>query len=70
MPRIDVYAAAELFPVEADRQLCDVLRAEGVSPPASFQLENTAAFIHRMNPTAVQTAASGSARHGLRAEGI
>ena len=64
MPMIDVYAAADLFPVRADRQLGEeltlsILRAEGVSTPAPFQLNNTAAF---MNRTTVQTAAGGSAR--------
>ena len=67
MPMIDVYAATDLFPAGADRQLGEeltlaVLRAEGVSTPAPFQLDNTAAFIHRMNPSAVQTAATASAR--------
>ena len=67
MPMIDVYAVADLFPAGADRQLGEeltlaILRAEEVSIPAPFHLDNTAAFIHRMNPTTVQTAASGSAR--------
>jgi pimeloyl-ACP methyl ester carboxylesterase len=39
-----------------------VLRAEGVSAPSSFHLENTAAFIHRMDPAAVQTAAEALPR--------
>ena len=66
MPMIDVYAAADLFPAGADRQLGEeltlaILRAEGISTPAPFHLDNTAAFIHRMSPTTVQTAASASA---------
>jgi len=39
-----------------------VLRAEGVSTPGPFHLNNTAAFIHRMDPHAVHTAATDSAR--------
>jgi phenylpyruvate tautomerase PptA (4-oxalocrotonate tautomerase family) len=67
MPMIDVYAAADLFPAGADRQLGEeltlaILRAEGVKSPAPFHLDNTAAFIHRMPPSTVQTAATASAR--------
>ena len=39
-----------------------VLRAEGVASPGPFHLNNTAAFIHRMDPHAVHTAATDSAR--------
>ncbi len=39
-----------------------VLRAEGVATPGPFHLNNTAAFIHRMDPHAVHTAATDSAR--------
>src|SRR5437667_11854473 len=39
-----------------------VLSAEGVATPGPFHLKNTAAFIHRMNPHAVHTAAIDSAR--------
>ena len=39
-----------------------VLRAEGVKTPGPFHLNNTAAFIHRMEPAAVHTAATESAR--------
>src|SRR5207247_2209924 len=42
--------------------LMAVLRAEGVSTPGPFHLNNTAAFIHRMDPHAVHTAATDSAR--------
>jgi phenylpyruvate tautomerase PptA (4-oxalocrotonate tautomerase family) len=67
MPMIDVYARADLFPVGADRQLgaeltAAVLRAEGVAKPGPFHLDNTAAFIHRMDPSAVHTAATDQAR--------
>jgi phenylpyruvate tautomerase PptA (4-oxalocrotonate tautomerase family) len=67
MPMIDVYAAADLFPAGTDRQLGQeltmaVLRAEGVASPGPFHLNNTAAYIHRMDPSAVHTAATDSAR--------
>ena len=67
MPMIDVYAAADLFPAGADRQLGEeltlaILRAEGVATPGPFHLNNTAAYIHRMDPSTVQTAATDSAR--------
>jgi phenylpyruvate tautomerase PptA (4-oxalocrotonate tautomerase family) len=67
MPMIDVYAPADLFPADADEQLAHelthaVLRAEGVATPGPYHLDNTAAFIHRMPPTAVSTAATPSAR--------
>jgi phenylpyruvate tautomerase PptA (4-oxalocrotonate tautomerase family) len=67
MPMIDVYAAADLFPEGTDRQLGEqltlaVLRAEGVATPGRFHLDNTAAYIHRMDPNTVHTAATGSAR--------
>ena len=67
MPMIDVYAAADLFPAGTDGQLgheltMAVLRAEGVATPVLSTLNNTAAFIHRMDPHAVHTAATDSAR--------
>lgn len=67
MPMIDVYAAADLFPAGADRELGEelttaVLRAEGVATPGPFHLNNTAAYIHRMDPRTVHTAATDSAR--------
>ena len=67
MPMVDVYARADLFPAGTDRELSEkltraVLRAEGVAKPGPFQLDNTAAYIHRMDPAAVHTAATGSAR--------
>src|SRR2546423_12071033 len=66
-PMIDVYAAADLFPADADRQLAEeltraLLRAEGVQSPGPTHLNNTGAYIHRMPPSAVNTAAAGSAR--------
>ncbi|WP_224365242.1 tautomerase family protein [Hyalangium versicolor] len=67
MPMIDVYAAADLFPAGADRQLGEeltlaVLRAEGVAAPGPFHLHNTAVYIHRLPSSAVQTAATAAAR--------
>jgi len=67
MPMIDVYAATDLFPAGTDRQLGEeltlaILRAEGVATPGPFHLNNTAAYIHRMAPSTVQTAATDSAR--------
>src|SRR5437867_1444223 len=52
---IDVYAPADLFPPGSEGRLgheltMAVLRAEGVSTPGPFHLNNTAAFIHRMDP--------------------
>src|SRR5258708_32639721 len=60
MPMIDVYAAADLFPPGADRQLGEeltlaLLRAEGVEKPGPTHLNNTGAYIHRMPATAVNT---------------
>jgi phenylpyruvate tautomerase PptA (4-oxalocrotonate tautomerase family) len=67
MPMIDVYAAADLFPPAADRKLAEeltaaLLRAEGVANPGPTHTNNTGAYIHRMPPAAVNTAAEGSAR--------
>jgi phenylpyruvate tautomerase PptA (4-oxalocrotonate tautomerase family) len=67
MPMIDVYAPSDIFPPGADRTLGEqltlaVLHAEGVQQPTTFHLENTAAFIHRLPSSGVQTAASGNAR--------
>jgi phenylpyruvate tautomerase PptA (4-oxalocrotonate tautomerase family) len=67
MPMIDVYAASDIFPPGTDGQLgreltMAVLRAEGVKAPGPFHLNNTAAFIHRMDQHAVHTAATDSAR--------
>ena len=67
MPMIDVYARSDLFPAGVDRQLGEeltaaVLRAEGVTNPGPVYLDNTAAYIHRMDPNAVHTAATGAAR--------
>ena len=67
MPMIDVYAAADLFPPGADRQLAEelsmaLLKAEGVETPGPTHLNNTGAYIHRMPPAAVHTAAAGAAR--------
>ena len=67
MPMIDVYTAADLFPAGADRQLAEelthaLLKAEGVEKPGPTHLNNTGAYIHRMPPGAVNTAAAGAAR--------
>src|SRR3989442_14857481 len=67
MPMIDVYAPADLFPTGTDAQLgheltMAVLHAEAVKTPGLFHLNNTAAYIHRMDPKTVHTAATPSAR--------
>lgn len=67
MPMIDVYAPDDMFPAGTDRELGEalaraVLRAEGVPDPGPFHADNTAAYIHRMAPAAVQTAATALAR--------
>jgi phenylpyruvate tautomerase PptA (4-oxalocrotonate tautomerase family) len=67
MPMIDVYAAGDLFPVGADRRLAEeltaaLLKAEGVTNPGPTHTNNTGAYIHRMPPSTVNTAAQGSAR--------
>jgi len=67
LPMIDIYLPSELIPEEVDAQLgheltMAVLRAEGVATPGPFHLNNTAAFIHRMDPRSIHTAATESAR--------
>ena len=67
MPMIDVYAVADLFPAGVDRQLAEeltfaLLKAEGVEKPGPTHLNNTGAYIHRMPPGAVNTAAAGAGR--------
>jgi phenylpyruvate tautomerase PptA (4-oxalocrotonate tautomerase family) len=67
MPIIDIYASADLFPVGTDRTLAEdltgaLLRAEGVTSPSPLHLDNTAAYVHRLPPTAVHTARTASAR--------
>jgi len=64
---IDVYAPADLFPPGAEGVLgkeltMAVLRAEGAETPGPFHLNNTAAFIHLMDPQKIHTAATNSAR--------
>jgi len=66
MPMIDVYAPEDLFPADADSQLGNelthaVLRAEGVTNPGPFHLDNTAAFIHRLPAASISTANTPSA---------
>ena len=65
MPMIDVYAPTGVFPKGSERQLAEqltraVLRAEGVTAPGQFHLDNTAAYLHLMDPVQVHTAASAS----------
>ena len=67
MPMIDVYVPSDLFPDGVERAVAEaltlaLLRAEGVQQPAPVQLNNTAAYIHRLTPTAVHTAGTASAR--------
>jgi phenylpyruvate tautomerase PptA (4-oxalocrotonate tautomerase family) len=67
MPMIDVYAPADLFPAGSDRALAQeltaaLLRAEGVTTPGPTHLNNTGAYIHRMDPATVHTAATDRAR--------
>jgi phenylpyruvate tautomerase PptA (4-oxalocrotonate tautomerase family) len=67
MPMIDIYAPRDLFPDGTDRKLAEeltlaLLRAEGVQKPAPVQLNNTAAYIHRLDPKAVHTAGTDCAR--------
>ena len=64
---IDVHAAADLFPVGADHALAAeltaaLIRAEGVTTPGAAHLNNTGAYIHRMDPASIHTAATDSAR--------
>jgi len=67
MPMIDVYAAADLFPAGSERSLGEefcmaILRAEGIATPGPFHLNDTAAYIHRMDSSSVQTAATACDR--------
>jgi phenylpyruvate tautomerase PptA (4-oxalocrotonate tautomerase family) len=67
MPMIDVYAAADIFPFGSERQLGEeltlaLLRAEGVVSPGPLHLNNTGFYLHRMDASAVQTAASAKSR--------
>jgi phenylpyruvate tautomerase PptA (4-oxalocrotonate tautomerase family) len=67
MPMIDVYAAADIFPVDADRRLAEeltaaLLKAEGIVNPGPTHTNNTGAYVHRLPASAVNTAAEGNAR--------
>ena len=67
MPMIDIYAPSDLFPTGSDRQLAQeltaaLLRAEGVANPGPAHTNNTGAYVHRLPPGAVHTAATDSAR--------
>ena len=67
MPMVDVYAPIDMFPAGSDGYLgleltMAVLGAEGVATLGPLHLNNTAAFIHRMDKQAIRTAAAESAR--------
>lgn|SRR6516165_2998884 len=67
MPMIDVFIAEDLFSANADRALGEqltliLLKAEGVTNPSPFHLNNTGVYIHRLPASAVQTAASPHAK--------
>jgi len=67
MSMIDVYAPSDVLPSGSDRRIGEeltraVLRAEGVRAPGTFHLENTVAFIHRMDPATLQSATHAVAR--------
>ena len=67
MPMIDVFAPRDIFPAGTEGLLgkeltMAVLRAEGVATPGPFHLNNTAAFLHLMEPGQIHTAATTSAR--------
>jgi hypothetical protein len=56
MPMIDVYAPDGLFPKGTERQLAQelttaLLHAEGVATPGPAHLHNTAAYIHKLEPS-------------------
>jgi phenylpyruvate tautomerase PptA (4-oxalocrotonate tautomerase family) len=66
MPMIDVSLPADLLPAGADAALAEelaaaLLRAEG-APLAEPYLSNTGVYVHRLEPTAVHTAAGAGAR--------
>jgi phenylpyruvate tautomerase PptA (4-oxalocrotonate tautomerase family) len=68
---IDVYAAADLFPADADRELAAeltgaLLRAEGVINPGPTHTNNTAAYIHLLPPSAVNTGGARQRAHRSR----
>lgn len=67
MPMIDVYAPADMFPEGSERKLAEeltaaLLKAEGVAQPGPAHTNNTGAYIHRMEPSCVHTAATDKAR--------
>jgi phenylpyruvate tautomerase PptA (4-oxalocrotonate tautomerase family) len=64
---IDVYAADDLFPAGSERELAArltaaLLHAEGVAEPGPAHTNNTGAYLHRLPPSAVHTAATDAAR--------
>ena len=67
MPMITVTIPEGLIPESSDSSLIKdlthaVLRAEGVAQPGPFHLNNTAAFIHRLKPSSLGTAAQQPAK--------
>lgn len=67
MPMIDVYAESRTFPAEVLPELGKelthaILRAEGVAKPGPFHLNNTAFFVHMMEPGTIGTAVGDGAR--------
>jgi len=67
MPMIDVYAPTGIFPESVKRDLAKdltltLLRAEGVDEPSETHLNNTAAYLHFMDPEDVHTAKEESAK--------
>lgn len=66
MPMIDIHLPEGLLPADADTALTDeltaaALRAEGFADPIEVLKVNTAAFVHRLPPSAIGTAAGSSA---------
>ena len=67
MPMIDVYAPKGIFPDSVKRDLAEqltltLLKAEGVTEPSETHLNNTAAYLHFMDPEDVHTAKQGNAK--------
>lgn len=67
MPMFDLYAPNDLFPAGTNRQLAEeltlaLLHAQGVVTPNAYNLANTAAYIHLLEPEEVHTAGTDKAR--------
>ena len=61
MPMIDVYAPTDLFSSGVEDELAAVLthamlRPEGVEQPTATHLDDTAAYIHRLDPSLAHVA--------------